>query len=495
MGQMRFVVSPPQHLTEDVLQLTYMTGMENTPWVVRVENDEGELVLERDVTDSGSVTIPWHVEGHGLIALSTGTLVERWEPYRLPLELARGTVNVLRTQLFEWQSIGLAVPDEVHRLLATARAKLGWAAVHTGEDDCAAAQEAIQRALDASQLLSAAFAEQLIAVRRRSTGRLSTLLGGTLSSPEMDDPHSRSFLAAFNMAWVPIYWRDVEAEEGACDWSACDRQIDWCRAQGLKICLGPLVQFDDRGLPDWVYLWDDDFDSVCSAAGQFVEAAVKRYRGKVDLWLCAGRANTTQTLGLSEEEKLRMAAWVVCTVRQLDPDHATMIGIDQPWGEYQARRPCDLSPLYFADALVRARIDLKSIFLEMNFGGFNGGTLLRSELELNRLLDVWSFLGLPLVIGLSLPSADGADALARQKISFSAGSWSNAAQQAWAARYVPLMLAKPGVQAVVWNQFEDGRPHEFPHAGLLAPQGQIKPALRTLATLRATFINPRAQPQ
>ncbi len=346
-------------------------------------------------------------------------------------------------------------------------------------------------ALDGSQLLAAAYSEQVIAVRRRATGRLPTLLGGTLSSPEMDDATARSFLAAFNMAMVPVYWRDVEATEGSFDWSACDRQIQWCREQGLRICLGPLLQPDARGLPDWVYLWDDDFDSLLSAAGQFVDAAVKRYRGKVDLWHCAARVNTSQVLRFSEEEKLRMVAWIVCRVKQLDPDHPQMIGIDQPWGEYQGRRAVDLSPIHFADALVRARLDLKAILLEMNFGCFAGGTLPRSEIDLNRLLDYWGLLGLPLLVGLSLPSADGADPKARQKIDFSAGSWSLAAQQAWAARYLPLILAKPGIQAVVWNQFEDGQPHDFPHAGLLTPQGQAKPALRTLAALRAAYINPR----
>ena len=129
MGQMRFIVSPPQRITEEVLQFTYMSGMDRTPWVVHAEADDGELVLERDVSDSGSVTVPWQVEGHGLLALSTGTLVERWEPYHLPLELARGTINVLRTQLYEWQSIGLTVPDEVHGLLKEALLKFSWAVV------------------------------------------------------------------------------------------------------------------------------------------------------------------------------------------------------------------------------------------------------------------------------------------------------------------------------------------------------------------------------
>ncbi|MGA2258460.1 MAG: hypothetical protein ABSG53_27670 [Thermoguttaceae bacterium] len=491
MGQIRFIVSPPQRITEEVLQFTYMSGMDRTPWVVYVEADDGELVLERDVSDSGSVTVPWHVEGHGLMALSTATLIERWEPYHLPVELARGTINLLRAQIHEWEAIGLTVPGEVYRLLKGALSKFSWAVVEQDNGDGATAQEALRIALDGSRLLAAAYADQAIAARRRATGRLPALLGGTLGNSEMDDATAQSFLAAFNMAMVPIYWRDVEAMEGSFDWSVCDRQVQWCQEQGLRICLGPLLQPDARGLPDWVYLWDDDFESLLSAAGDFIDAAVNRYRGKVDLWQCAARVNTSQVLRFSEEEKLRMVAWIICRVKQLDPDHPPMIGIDQPWGEYQGRRAVDLSPIHFADALVRARLDLKAIFLEMNFGCFTGGTLLRSEMDVNRLLDYWSLLGLPLLVGMSLPSADGVDPQARRKINFAADSWDLAAQQAWVARYVPLILAKPGVQAVVWNQFEDSQPHEFPHGGLLTPQGQAKPALDTLAALRAAYFNMR----
>ncbi len=98
-------------------------------------------------------------------------------------------------------------------------------------------------------------------------------------------------------------------------------------------------------------------------------------------------------------------------------------------------------------------------------------------------------------MGISLPSGDGIDPKARQKPvtpgEASSAAQSLARQQDWAARYVPLLLAKPGIYGVLWNQFEDARPHEFPHAGLVAPQGHAKPALRTLAALRAALINPR----
>jgi hypothetical protein len=495
MGQLRFVVSPPHCITEDVLQFTHMMGMERTPWLAQVERDDDELVLERDVDDSGCVTVPWHVDGHGVLALTTGTLIERWEPYHLPLELARGTLNLLRTQLHEWQAAGVTVPDEVHRLVQQAQAQFSRAVVQPREDEGRAAGESLRSALDAGQLLAAAYTDQVIASRRRSAGRLPSILGGEFANAGLNTATARWFLAAFNVAWVPVYWRDVEAVEGEFDWSDCDRRLEWCRAQGIRICLGPLLQLDARGLPDWVYLWEDDFDSMSAAAEQFVEAAVRRYRGQVDLWHCAAKANTAQTLKFTDEERLRLVAWIVCRIRQLDPEHPHVVGIDQPLGEYLGHRATDLSPLQFADALVRAGIDLKAILLEMNFACCHGGTLPRSELDLNRQLDLWSGFGLPLLVGISLPSGDGADAKARQKPvsqgNASPAAWSLARQQGWAARYVPLLLAKPGIYGVLWNQFEDARPHEFPHAGLVAPQGQAKPALRTLAALRAALINPR----
>jgi hypothetical protein len=67
-------------------------------------------------------------------------------------------------------------------------------------------------------------------------------------------------------------------------------------------------------------------------------------------------------------------------------------------------------------------------------------------------------------------------------------SWTPAAQQAWAARFVPLALAKPSVQGVVWNQLHDSEPHDFPHGGLFDADRQAKPALRTLAAIRKTHL-------
>ena len=78
-----------------------------------------------------------------------------------------------------------------------------------------------------------------------------------------------------------------------------------------------------------------------------------------------------------------------------------------------------------------------------------GGSLLRHPLEFNRLLDIWSSFGLPLWLSLCAPSSAIEDPLAQHKATVSPGIWSPAAQDAWAARFVPLALVNILITAVV----------------------------------------------
>jgi hypothetical protein len=485
MGVMRFVVPVPERITEETLQQAYLAAIDRTAWPVRVRLDGALLVLERTVSESASLTIPWPVQGHGLLALSTATLIEQPQPYRLVLELARGTISQLRNQLAEWQQIGLVAPEAVTVKMREAIQQFAQAAVTQDDPQSPlVAQAALQTAVDAGQLLATAYAEQMIAARRRNAAKLPALLGADLGTQMLDDASARQFLAAFNAAVVPMSWREVEVSAGDFDWTVTDQQVEWCRSHNVRICAGPLLYLDPRGLPDWVYLWEDDLDNLVASISEFVTAAVNRYRGKVDLWLAGARLNTSEALSLSEEENLRLAAHVLQLVRKIDPATPLIVSLEQPWGEYMGRREVDFAPLHFADALVRAGLELRAIMLEANFGCFRGGSLPRGPLELSRQLDYWSLLGLPLFLSVSVPSAAGDDALAQRHVKLPADSWTLQMQQAWIARNMPLLLAKPTVQGVFWNQLSDAQPHDFPHAGLFDSQRRPKPALRTLAALR-----------
>jgi hypothetical protein len=105
MGQMRFLVPRPEQISELAVQCAYLAGMEGIPWrsVNRCEGDL--LIIERELNESGCLFIPWDEENHGRLVLSTATLMERDQPYNLPVELARGTINRLRHQASEWQAM------------------------------------------------------------------------------------------------------------------------------------------------------------------------------------------------------------------------------------------------------------------------------------------------------------------------------------------------------------------------------------------------------
>lgn len=486
MGLMRFAVSPPGHLTEETLEQAYMSGIDRVAWQVEVGTEAGQLTVRRAVSDSGNLHIPWSIEGHGRLALSTGSLMERPQPYQLPLELARGAISQLSNQVAEWKTLGMTIPQQVVRGLSEAIRCFGRAAVDQGDRQASAelAQRAIGLALDVADVLVASYADQATAAVGSAGERPPLVLGGNLGNLVPEGSAAEHFLGSFNAAAVPLCWREIGAGQGGYGWDTSDRQIDWCKAHGLKVCGGPLLQLDPRGLPDWLCLYEDDFDNLASCATEFVRAAVTRYRGKVDLWQCAGRLTSAGVLSLSEEDKLRLAACTIELVRSLDPDTPALISFDQPWGEHLSRREMDLPPLYFADALVRAGLDLTGLVLEINLDYQPGGTLPRTALEFGRQLDYWSLLGLPMLVSITVPSGDHEDPLAQRPAEVPPEVWTAQTQQSWVARYVPLILAKPLVQGLFWNQLYDARPHEFPHGGLFDEHDRPKPALHTLAAIR-----------
>jgi len=492
MGLMRFAVVPPDRITPQAAEKAYLSGLDRVAWAVSSNLDQGELVLRRSISESGSLNVPWPVPGsaHGWLTLATGTLAERAEPYHLSLELARGTVNQLRHQLAEWQTIGLAVPEKITAMLSQAIQALSKAAAGETEPARVAeqAEQAIQLAVDAGTLLGSTYADQAIAVRRRGVRRLPTLFGANLGASRAETLPADALLPASNAAIVPLCWREIEASEGTFHWEVSDRQIDWCRRQGLKVVAGPLLQLSSAALPDWLYLWDGEFEDVFTFLSDFVGAAVKRYRGKVDYWLCAGRLNSAQLLSLSDEEKLRLAAQSIEVARALDPGVPTLISFEQPWAEYLSRRASDFPPVHFADAMIRSGLDLSGIVLEINLGYEPGGTLPRTALEWSRHLDFWSSLGVPLFVTLTVPSDSDPDPNADSGISTVLNRWNPRAQQAWAGRYLPMILAKPYVFGVLWNQLSDATAHEFPHGGLFDAQGRPKPIVQTLTAIRQAHL-------
>ena len=494
MGVMRFLVPRRERLPADVVERVYLSGPDEIPWRSRAWWTDQILAVERAESDSGNLFVPCAVEGHGELMLSTASLMERDEPYHLEVELARGTLNRLRNQLGAWEALGMKLPGEVRAPLAAARAPVvGRHAPRRHAGRRGPGIEAIGAALSAIDAWNSAYVAQALAARHQQGGKLGTLLGVKLGSGLPSDALARKVLPAFNTAVVPLAWRDVEAREDKRDWSASDRQIEWCRSHGLKVASGPLVAIDKWSLPDWMYLWgEDERESFRACVAAHVEAVVSRYRGKVQLWQCAARLNVANDFEQDDEERLRLAVIAIETIRRVDPRAPVVITIDQPWGSFISREDCELPPLHFADALVRAELGLAGIGLEINVGYAPHGSEPRDVLEFGRQLDRWSTLGLPLLVSLVIPSSQAPDPLAQvpaRPIPFAAGgALSPETQRAWAEKLLGVLLAKQPVQAVIWNQLSDAAPHRFAHGGLVDAAGRAKPIVESLLALRREHL-------
>jgi hypothetical protein len=292
---------------------------------------------------------------------------------------------------------------------------------------------------------------------------------------------------------VPFSWRQIEAVEGRRDWQQADAHINWARGAGLKVTGGPILELDDRGLPDWTYLWEGDTESLLGFMLDHVRAVVERYRSRVHLWQVAARMTRGRALALDEEARLQITARAIAKVRELDPSTPLVVTFDQPWADYLATEQLDLAPLHFADALVRADLGLSGIGLELNVGFYPGATLHRTPLAYSRLIDTWGLLDLPLFVALSLPSAAGDDPQATGKarvLSGGNGAVTPQTQREWIERHVPLLLSKSLVQVIVWNQLSDAVPHHYPHAGLFDAEGKAKPALAAMRAIREQYFGP-----
>ncbi len=491
MGWMRFQVSQRHRIVDDTLSQVYMCGLDEVPWRTKASWDDDQLVVERFENDSGNLHIPWETDSLGNLALSTGCLMERDRPYQLEVELARGTLHTLRNQLAAWQLAGLVAPNSITQQLRQATQLFSQAATSQHDPPLAAetACEAIEATLETIDDLSVSYVQQAIAVRSRQSAPLPTLLGVNLGLRPLQQSAAEQVAETFNTAVVPFPWRKIEVGEGQQDFEPVDQQLAWCTGRGLRVCSGPLLQFDSDGFPDWLYLWEGDFENLVTFAVEHVQSLVRRYRNQVQLWQVAGRVNRDQLLSLTEEQRLRMVVHAIEAVRREDSRTPIVVSFDQPWGEYLGQAEHDLPPWQFADALVRADLGISGLGLEINAGYHPQGSWHRHPLDYSRLLDRWSMLGLPLLLSVTTPSGTGDDARATSPARPLATDATPQTQQAWAERYLPLMLAKNCVQVLVWNQLQDAEKHDYLFGGLIDLSGDCKPAMETLGQLKAKYLN------
>ena len=193
--------------------------------------------------------------------------------------------------------MGLRPPDELGKVLREAQQAFIRAATSTARPEASvqAAREAMRRASDAGDLLLQAYTDQVFQSRLSTTSRLSTNLGCVLDVDPQAIPAALQWTRTFNSAQVGPSWRQVAPSEGQYRWELLDAQLAWCRRHRLAIEAGPLIEFRPGALPDWLWLFDDDAETIGGLVVNFVRQAVAHYKGKVPLWHVVHRATSARS--------------------------------------------------------------------------------------------------------------------------------------------------------------------------------------------------------
>ncbi len=468
MAQFSFEL--PTHWPHDprmLLERAWIAGgYENAPAPVRRRHDERALVLVRDEDDSGSLSVPWPVRGVTRI-VSTSTLRVRPEPYRLLVELARGCVNRARNFLFAMQSASIPMPAICRADLAEISRAFGRAAL---SDDPAVRDAHAAVVIEAASLLAdrltGALTKYRIDARLQSKSPLPTLLGCRLSAPLSPD-ESEEYARSFNAVRIVPNWKRIEREEANFNWSQLDPLVRWASEAGLAISIGPLVDMDPDTVPDWILASTGDFPNLAAFFSDYVGTLVARYRDRCRHWELFSGFNHRDALGLGEEDRLRLAARLCETARDVDPQANWTFGLRQPWGDYLLDPHLHYSPFGFADTLLRTGFEVSALGLDLTPGPAPDGGLPRDPLDVLQLLELYDPLNCPVDVVVSAPLfGDAATALAT----------------------VETLIGSPSVRAIYWDSWAAGQGHAALPEAELHPASVDRPALGWFREVRAKWL-------
>jgi hypothetical protein len=479
-----------------VWNTSYVSGIEGIPWAGRIALNANGFSIQRGIDESGRLSIVWPNREFGASVLSTGSLRCQDQPYLLPVELARGTLHRVRQRAFDWQRLGLKVPESYGQNIETALGHFIEAVLlrdKSPTDSAKQAQLSIDAALAASRPLCRAFIHQVMQFRTQQERQLGTLLGVRLGHGKAWSEEAASVRPMMNAVCIQPAWHLIEADTDRVSYDVFDKQLTWANEEKLRVVCGPLISLQQHAIQQWMFLLDS-FEAFYQGAVKYVQQTVERFRGRVQIWNVAAGLNCPSELNLNEEQVMRLAIGLIQAVRRADPKTPVTITVDMPWAEYLGQKDNAISPIHFADTLVRADLGLSGIALEMNFHCWPGGCLPRDLVDISDLIDQWSILGVPLIGIVSAPAHVRADPQAWAKYG-SVGDWrlprsadSDGDGSAYALEIIQMMLAKQIVHGIFWNQHSDRDKHPYPHAGLLDRNGRPRPLLDGLTQLRNRFV-------
>ncbi len=459
----------------------------------------------------------------GVWTLQTCLLPDRDRPYILSIELARHRLMLFMTKLEDWQAFDSPEETLAMELFDLAREVFTKALVASRSEDESVKDASwlgflsLWIALEASERLSLDQARKDFHTRINGTMYLSICedteitkrskpvlhpsrggvvlptkpaLGSIVSPGMLNDQTKSAAKNVCDFISLPMRWIELEPLEGEYAYTPTDQWIEWAiRTAKLPVVAGPVIDFRPQSVPDWLYIWENDYDTLRELVYEHLKAVVTRYRRTVSRWTVCSGLHCGEHFKLDFQQMIDLTRICVLVVRKLHPRAKVQVEIVEPWGEYHTRDRRSLPPRLYAEMLTQSGIPIDSFSLRVQMGSYESGMGTRDLMAFSSMLDQYAMLDRPITISaMGVPSGPlkptDTDQLHADP-GYWRQHWTQAGQARWLEAFGAVAMSKPFVESICWQELADpSGVTEMRTGGLLDRRCQPRQVNQTYAQLR-----------
>jgi hypothetical protein len=232
------------------------------------------------------------------------------------------------------------------------------------------------------------------------------LIGCAVGPSQFNESMTRVVATACDFVSIPMRWIDMEPTEGTYSFAKTDKWIEWAvRTAKLPVTAGPLIDFREICVPEWLYIWEHDYETLRELVYEHLKTIVTRYRRTVTRWTVCSGLHVNDSFVLSVEKMMDLTRMCALLVKKLHPAAKVQLEIAQPWGEYFSRNKKSMPPRMYADMISQAGIALDAYALRIQMGQPGFGRATRDLMAISDLLDRYAELDKPIAVtAVGVPS-------------------------------------------------------------------------------------------
>jgi hypothetical protein len=471
-------------------------GPESVPMPAEISFKDGYLIVTRTDEFAMGLALLWDAGPAGAFHLETTRLQSRDRAYNLNVELARARLMKIVQKQEDWNLFDFPKAEkfqarfkEAQNLFSDALGK-----ADTAGEAAKLADQSLAISLELSEQLAVFHSDLLINRRKASNGFVKHIFGARVDPEVQNQKYKDTAAGSFDYVVLPTRWKQIQPQEQTFEAASVDEWVDALGRKRIPIIAGPLIDLTEGEVPDWMYIWEHDVDTLRELAYEQVQRVVTRYRKVISAWNVVAGIHTNSVFTLSFEQIIELTRLLVAQVKTLLPTARTMVTVKFPFGEYHARSRASVPPMLYAEMVAQAGISFEAFGVELEMGVPTPGSYMRDLFQFSSILDRFSTLGRPLFLtAIGVPgrgTTDPHDQSEGKLDPNQAGRWKRPwdaeLQAEWLDAAYRLALSKPFVESIAWGNLAD-QGATLPAGGLLDDMLRPKLSFNKIQQLREQF--------